>query len=57
MLVFATDSEMFVSLTSRPLPNRKLEAQSVALAKQMCAKPVAAKAWRLAMSPTIGTNW
>ncbi len=47
VLVFAVEGEMFVSLTSDHT-DRKLEAQSVALAKQVCAKPVAGKAWRFA---------
>ena len=47
VLVFAADGEMYVSLTSDHT-DRKLEAQSVALAKQVCAKPVASAAWRFA---------
>lgn len=53
VLVFMADGEMFVSLTSDHT-DRKLEAQSVALAKQMCAKPVAAKAWRFA---DVADHW
>ena len=45
VLVFSAGGEMYVSLTSDHT-DRKLEAQSVALAKQVCAKPVASAAWR-----------
>lgn len=47
VLVFMADGEMYVSLTSDHT-DRQLEARSVALAKQVCAKPVAPTAWRLA---------
>ncbi len=47
VLVFMAEGEMYVSLTSDHT-DRKLEAQSVALAKQVCAKPVASQAWRFA---------
>ncbi len=53
VLVFAVEGEMFVSLTSDHT-DRKLEAQSVALAKQVCAKPVASKAWRFA---DVADHW
>ncbi len=53
VLVFAAEGEMFVSLTSDHT-DRKLEAQSVALAKQVCAKPVASKAWRFA---DVADHW
>ncbi|HRP26865.1 MAG TPA: DUF2848 domain-containing protein [Burkholderiaceae bacterium] len=45
-LVFASAGELFLSLTSDHT-DRKLEAHSVALSKQICAKPVARTAWRL----------
>ncbi len=45
-LVFAHAGELYVSLTSDHT-DRKLEAHSVALSKQICAKPVARTAWRL----------
>lgn len=44
-LVFACAGELYVSLTSDHT-DRKLEAHSVALSKQACAKPVARTAWR-----------
>lgn len=53
VLAFAAEGEMFVSLTSDHT-DRKLEAQSVALAKQVCAKPVANKAWRFA---DVADHW
>jgi hypothetical protein len=43
--VFMAGGEMYVSLTSDHT-DRKLESHSVALSKQLCAKPVAAAAWR-----------
>lgn len=46
-LVFAADGELYVSLTSDHT-DRQVETQSVALAKQMCAKPVGRSAWRFA---------
>jgi hypothetical protein len=46
-LVFMADGEMFVSLTSDHT-DRKLESHSVALSKQLCAKPVGRAAWRFA---------
>jgi len=46
-LVFMAEGEMFVSLTSDHT-DRKLESRSVALSKQLCAKPVARTAWRFA---------
>lgn len=45
-LVFVAGGETYVSLTSDHT-DRKVEAQSVALAKQLCAKPVAGTAWRM----------
>ena len=45
VLVFASAGELYVSLTSDHT-DRKLEAHSVALSKQICAKPVARTAWR-----------
>lgn len=44
-LVFAWAGELYVSLASDHT-DRKLEAHSVALSKQICAKPVARAAWR-----------
>lgn len=44
-MVFATGGELYVSLTSDHT-DRKLETHSVALSKQICAKPVARTAWR-----------
>lgn len=46
-LVFCVKGEMFVSITSDHT-DRKLESHSVALSKQLCAKPVATSAWRFA---------
>lgn len=46
-LVFTVDGEMYVSLTSDHT-DRKLEAHSVALSKQLCVKPVGTTAWRFA---------
>lgn len=46
-LVFTVDGEMYVSLTSDHT-DRKLEAHSVALSKQLCVKPVGTAAWRFA---------
>jgi len=45
--VFAAGGDMFVSLASDHT-DRRLEAHSVALSKQVCAKPVGITAWRLA---------
>lgn len=45
--VFQVDGELYVSLASDHT-DRKLETYSVALSKQVCAKPVAAGAWRYA---------
>lgn len=45
--VFAHAGQQYVSLLSDHT-DRKLEAHSVALSKQVCAKPVARHAWRLA---------
>lgn len=52
-LVFACDGALYVSLTSDHT-DRKLEAHSVALSKQVCAKPVARTAWRLA---DVAQHW
>ena len=52
-LVFMADSEMYVSLTSDHT-DRKLESHSVALSKQLCAKPVATTAWRFA---DVADHW
>ncbi|MFS8038656.1 DUF2848 domain-containing protein [Xanthobacter sp. AM11] len=45
--VFMADGQMHVSLASDHT-DRKLETLSVALSKQICPKPVACEAWRLA---------
>jgi len=45
--VFAVDGEMYVSIASDHT-DRKLETYSVAMSKQVCVKPVATSAWRLA---------
>lgn len=45
--IFAADGEHYVSIASDHT-DRKLEAHSVALSKQLCIKPVANTAWRLA---------
>ncbi|MCH1995654.1 DUF2848 domain-containing protein, partial [Achromobacter xylosoxidans] len=45
--VFAAGGEMFVSIASDHT-DRKLETVSVAMSKQVCVKPVATTAWRLA---------
>jgi hypothetical protein len=47
VFVFAHEGQMFVSLASDHT-DRKLEAHSVALSKQLCAKPVARDAWSYA---------
>lgn len=45
--VFAVDGALYVSVASDHT-DRKLEAHSVALSKQVCVKPVARTAWPLA---------
>lgn len=45
--VFAIEGEMYVSIASDHT-DRKLETVSVAMSKQVCVKPVANTAWRLA---------
>ena len=45
--VFTAGGELYVSLTSDHT-DRKLESHSVALSKQLCAKPVGTSAWRFA---------
>ena len=52
-LVFAADGELYVALTSDHT-DRQIETQSVALAKQMCAKPVGRSAWRFA---DVADHW
>jgi len=47
IFLFAANGEMYVSLTSDHT-DRKQETQSVALSKQLCAKPVATSAWAYA---------
>lgn len=44
--VFAAGGELYVSVASDHT-DRKLEAHSIALSKQICVKPVATQAWRL----------
>ncbi len=53
ILVFMAEGEMYVSLTSDHT-DRKLESRSVALSKQLCAKPVAPVAWRFA---DVADHW
>lgn len=45
--VFSVDGQMYVSIASDHT-DRKLETYSVAMSKQVCVKPVATSAWRLA---------
>jgi hypothetical protein len=45
--VFAANGELYISIASDHT-DRKLEAHSVALSKQVCVKPVASQAWRMA---------
>lgn len=52
-MVFTAAGEMYVSLTSDHT-DRKLESRSVALSKQVCAKPVARSAWRFA---DVADHW
>lgn len=47
VFVFMADGELCVSLASDHT-DRKLEAHSVALSKQLCVKPLARTAWRMA---------
>ena len=53
VFVFAADGELFVSLVSDHT-DRRLEASSVAVSKQVCAKPVARSAWRHA---DVAAHW
>lgn len=53
VFVFAIDGELYVSLASDHT-DRKLEAHSVALSKQLCVKPVARNAWRMA---DVADHW
>lgn len=46
VLIFSHNGQSLISLASDHT-DRKLEAHSVALSKQVCAKPVAREAWRL----------
>ncbi|MDR2334720.1 MAG: DUF2848 domain-containing protein [Burkholderiaceae bacterium] len=46
-LVFAAEGKLFVGISSDHT-DRKLEAYSVALSKQVCAKPAGTEAWELA---------
>ncbi|MBF5006575.1 DUF2848 domain-containing protein [Diaphorobacter caeni] len=46
-LVFAAEGKLFVGISSDHT-DRKLEAHSVALSKQVCAKPAGTDAWELA---------
>lgn len=52
-LVFSVNGELHVSLTSDHT-DRKLESHSVALSKQLCAKPVGTSAWRFA---NVAAHW
>ena len=45
-LIFAAEGRLFVGISSDHT-DRKLEAYSVALSKQVCAKPVGKEAWEL----------
>ncbi|HWI82623.1 DUF2848 domain-containing protein [Ramlibacter sp.] len=51
--VFMADGDLYVSLTSDHT-DRKLESHSVALSKQLCAKPVGSTAWRFA---DVADHW
>jgi hypothetical protein len=51
--VFAAGGELYVSIASDHT-DRKLETHSVALSKQVCAKPVATAAWRFA---DVSEHW
>lgn len=51
--VFNAGGELYVSLTSDHT-DRKLESHSVALSKQLCAKPVGSTAWRFA---DVAAHW
>ncbi|QVQ27985.1 DUF2848 domain-containing protein [Achromobacter deleyi] len=51
--VFAVDGEMYVSIASDHT-DRKLETVSVAMSKQVCVKPVATGAWRMA---DVADHW
>ncbi len=53
VFAFCFEGEMFVSLVSDHT-DRKLEAQGVAISKQVCAKPVARSAWRYA---DVAPHW
>ena len=51
--VFSIAGELYVSVASDHT-DRKLEAHSVALSKQLCVKPVARSAWRMA---DVADHW
>ena len=51
--VFAHRGETYVSLVSDHT-DRKLESHSVALSKQLCAKPVGRRAWRMS---DVAAHW
>ena len=53
VFVFAADGELFVSLVSDHT-DRRLEANSVAISKQICAKPVAKSAW---LYTDVAAHW
>ena len=53
IFVFNAGGELYVSLASDHT-DRKLETHSVALSKQLCAKPVATTAWRFA---DVAEHW
>ena len=53
VFVFAAAGELFVSLVSDHT-DRRLEANSVAISKQVCAKPVAKSAW---LYTDVAAHW
>ncbi len=53
VLIFSVDGELYLSLTSDHT-DRKQEAVSVALSKQLCAKPVGKTAWSFA---SVADHW
>lgn len=53
VLIFNHDDTLFISLASDHT-DRKLEAYSVALSKQICVKPVASSAWKLS---EVADHW
>ncbi len=53
VFVFAVAGELYLSIASDHT-DRKLESHSVALSKQLCIKPVARTAWRVA---DVAAHW